>query len=97
MCFPIVDPMVFLRAQGNEVKKEIQALNSLQIDVGDLDMFKGRVEQLKQFPNSMKLHFHRCATRMSNVDSCVFGSAGQFDRRLHQELGPKVFVSKFAL
>ena len=38
MCFPIVDPMVFLRAQGNEVKKEIQALNSLQIDVGDLDM-----------------------------------------------------------
>ena len=95
--FPIVDPMVFLCAQGNEVKKEIQALNSLQIDVGDLDMFKGRVEQLKQFPNSMKLHFHRCATRMSNVDSCVFGSAGQFDRRLHQELGPKVFVSKFAL
>ena len=44
-------------AEGNEVKKEIQALNSLQLDLGDLKLFEDGVKMLKKFVVSHDMCF----------------------------------------
>ena len=75
-------------AEGNEVKKEIQALNSLQLDLGDLKLFEDGVKMLKKFVVSMKSHFDRCVTRRAFLGTWlthVSAAAGQFDRRLPRD------------